>query len=54
MSTHINGLALQRMHWIGLLAAILVWVLGVTEVGGNATIWFFKKAGSPGNNSTTC
>ena len=28
MSTHINGLALQRMHWIGLLAAILVWVLG--------------------------
>lgn len=43
MSTHINGLALQRMHWIGLLAAILVWFLGVTEVGGNATIWFFKK-----------
>ncbi|MHA3738777.1 hypothetical protein ACXR0M_24285 [Pseudomonas sp. Eth.TT006] len=43
MSTHINGLAPQRMHWIGLLAAILVWVLGVTEVSGNATIWFFKK-----------
>ncbi|AVX90240.1 DUF2975 domain-containing protein [Pseudomonas koreensis] len=43
MSTHINGLAPQRMHWIGLLAAILVWVLGVTEVGGNVTIWFFKK-----------
>ncbi|WWL45041.1 hypothetical protein V5O39_03230 [Pseudomonas parakoreensis] len=43
MSTQINGLAPQRMHWIGLLAAILVWVLGVTEVGGNVTIWFFKK-----------
>jgi hypothetical protein len=42
MSTRNNGLALQRMHWVGLLAAILVWVLGVTEVGGNASIWFFK------------
>lgn len=43
MRTHINGLAPQRMHWVGLLAAILVWVLGVTEVSGNATIWFIKR-----------
>ncbi|MFJ5240226.1 hypothetical protein ACIP86_26475 [Pseudomonas neuropathica] len=42
MSTRNNGLAQQRMHWVGLLAAILVWVLAVTEVGGNASIWFFQ------------
>lgn len=43
MSTRINGLALQRMHWVGLLAAILVWFLGMTEVGGSATLWLFKQ-----------
>lgn len=42
MSTRINGVALQRMHWVGLLAAILVWVLGATEVGGSATLWISK------------
>ncbi|MFJ2323695.1 MULTISPECIES: hypothetical protein [unclassified Pseudomonas] len=42
MSTRIDGAALQRMHWVGLLAAILVWFLGVTEVGGSATLWMFK------------
>jgi hypothetical protein len=42
MSTRNNGLALQRMHWIGLLAAILVWVLGVTEAGSTATVWLLK------------
>ncbi|MBK5374356.1 hypothetical protein JFT81_06870 [Pseudomonas sp. TH43] len=42
MSTRINGVALQRMHWVGLLAAILVWILGATEVGGSATLWISK------------
>ncbi|RON68762.1 hypothetical protein [Pseudomonas fluorescens] len=43
MSNRINGMALQRMHWVGLLAAILVWVLGMTEVGGSAMLWLFNK-----------
>ncbi|MDR9862219.1 MULTISPECIES: hypothetical protein [Pseudomonas] len=43
MSNRINVMALQRMHWVGLLAAILVWVLGMTEVGGSAMLWLFNK-----------
>ena len=43
MSNRINAMALQRMHWVGLLAAILVLVLGMTEVVGSAMLWLFNQ-----------
>ncbi|MHC8395745.1 hypothetical protein ACYZT8_19175 [Pseudomonas sp. LB3P93] len=43
MNTRINYLALQRMYWIGLLAALLVWAMGIIEVGSNATLWIYNK-----------
>ena len=36
MNPQINGSAQYRLRRVGLLAAILAWVMGVVEVGGNA------------------
>lgn len=43
MHSQINGSAQYRLRRVGLLAAILAWVMGVVEVGGNAGMWIYNK-----------
>ena len=43
MNSQINGSAQYRLRRVGLLAAILAWVMGVVELGGNAGLWIYSK-----------
>ncbi|MBC2659351.1 hypothetical protein H7A76_28255 [Pseudomonas sp. MSSRFD41] len=38
-----NGSAQYRLRRVGMLAAILAWVMGIVEIGGNAGLWIYSK-----------